>query len=955
MVVLAVLLVAFMLFTSVWTNLLWYRSVGFSSVYTTELWSKVLLFFGAGALMALLVGANMVIAYRLRPAYRPLSVEQQGLERYRAVVDPRRKWIAGAALGLLGLLTGSSVAGQWPVFLAWLNRTSFGVEDPQFHKDVSFYVFTYPFIRLLLGVLFATVILSILAALMVHYLYGGLRLQGPGDKASPPARAHLSVLVGLFILMKAVAYWFDRYGLVHSERGVATGASYTDINALLPAKTILAVIAVICAALFFSNIVRRGMMLPGVGFTLLVLSAILVGGVYPLLIQQFQVKPDELAKERQFIQRNIEATRAAYGVQNTKVTTEYGARPETDPAKLQAEVERLGGVRLLDPNVVGETFQQLQRIRPFYRFPDILDVDRYQVGGQNVDTIVALRELSGAPAGQRSWIRDRMVYTHGYGFVSAYGDRFAGNVPQFVTKDMPQAPNSQIKVDRPQIYFGERSPSYSVVGGRGQQELDYPDNSQTGQKNTTYDGDGGVPIDSFFNRLLFATKFQDRNLLLSGAINEGAKILYDRQPRERVQRAAPWLTLDGDPYPAVVNGRILWILDGYTTSNAYPYSERTSLGDATRDTITDTRSAVARQTNDRINYIRNSVKATVDAYTGAVRLYQWDENDPVAKTWMKVFKGTVQPRSSIPPELEKHFRYPQDLFKVQRQILTRYHVTDAAAFYNGEGFWEVPEDPGAKGRRQPPYYQSVQMPGSTTKDFSLTTVYNPRGNPNLAAFMAIGSTPGRNYGQIQILQLPRNSTAQGPGQVQNSFQTDPKVKEELNRLRLGETRTVAGNMLTIPFGGSVLYVEPMYAMAAAGAEQQPYPVLGKVLVRFGDRIASGDNLDQAMASLLGQTSSTPPQNTQPPPQQGQQGQQAQGGAQLSGQAQQAIDELEAAIAAYEKAQKELNYAEMGKAWDRIKKARDALAAAQRAASAPTASPSPRPSGSASPTPSSSPD
>ncbi|WP_352231282.1 UPF0182 family protein [Actinomadura sp. NBRC 104412] len=952
MVVLAVLLVAFMLFTSVWTNLLWYRSVGFSSVYTTELWSKVLLFFGAGALMALLVGANMVIAYRLRPAYRPLSVEQQGLERYRAVVDPRRKWIAGAALGLLGLLTGSSVAGQWPVFLAWLNRTSFGVEDPQFHKDVSFYVFTYPFIRLLLGVLFATVILSILAALMVHYLYGGLRLQGPGDKASPPARAHLSVLVGLFILMKAVAYWFDRYGLVHSERGVATGASYTDINALLPAKTILAVIAVICAALFFGNIVRRGMMLPGVGFTLLVLSAILVGGVYPLLIQQFQVKPDELAKERQFIQRNIDATRAAYGVQNTKVTAEYGARPETDPAKLQAEVDRLGGVRLLDPNVVGETFQQLQRIRPFYRFPDILDVDRYRVGDQNVDTIVALRELSGAPAGQRSWIRDRMVYTHGYGFVSAYGDRFAGNVPQFVTKDMPQAPNSQIKVDRPQIYFGERSPSYSVVGGRGQQELDYPDNSQTGQKNTTYDGDGGVPIDSFFNRLLFATKFQDRNLLLSGAINEGAKILYDRQPRERVQRAAPWLTLDGDPYPAVVNGRILWILDGYTTSNAYPYSERTSLGDATRDTITDTRSAVARQTNDRINYIRNSVKATVDAYTGAVRLYQWDENDPVAKTWMKVFKGTVQPRSSIPPELEQHFRYPQDLFKVQRQILTRYHVTDAAAFYNGEGFWEVPEDPGAKGRRQPPYYQSIQMPGSTTKDFSLTTVYNPRGNPNLAAFMAIGSTPGRNYGQIQILQLPRNSTAQGPGQVQNSFQTDPKVKEELNRLRLGETRTVAGNMLTIPFGGSVLYVEPMYAMAAAGAEQQPYPVLGKVLVRFGDRIASGDNLDQAMAALLGQTSSTPPQNNQPPPQQGQQGQ---GGAQLSGQAQQAIDELEAAIAAYEKAQKELNYAEMGKAWDRIKKARDALAAAQRAASAPTASPSPRPSGSPSPTPSSSPD
>ncbi|XVQ12855.1 UPF0182 family protein [Spirillospora sp. CA-255316] len=952
LVVLAVLLVAFLLFTSIWTNLLWYRSVGFSSVYTTELWAKVLLFFGSGALMALLVGANMVIAYRLRPAYRPLSVEQQGLERYRAVVDPRRKLIAGGLLGLLGLLTGSSVAGQWPVFLAFLNRTPFNVKDPQFHKDVSFYVFTYPFIRLVLGVLFATVILSILAALMVHYLYGGLRLQGPGDKASPPARAHLSVLVGLFVLMKAVAYWYDRYGLVHSERGATTGASYTDINALLPAKTILAVIAVICAAMFFSNIVRRGMMLPGVGFTLLVLSAVLVGGVYPLAIQQFQVRPDELAKERQYIQRNIEFTRKAYGVENAKVTTEYGARPEADPKKLQAEAEQLGGVRLLDPNVVGETFQQLQRIRPFYRFPDTLDVDRYKVGDRNVDAIVALRELSGAPAGQRSWVKDRMVYTHGYGFVSAYGDRFGnGGVPEFLTKDMPQAPNSQVKVDRPQIYFGERSPAYSVVGGAGQQELDYPDNSSAGQKNTTYQGRGGVPIDSFFNKLLFATKFQEKNLLLSGAINDKAKILYNRHPREMVQRAAPWLTLDGDPYPAVVNGRILWILDGYTTSSAYPYAEQTSLGDATRDTITDTRSAVARQANDRINYMRNSVKATVDAYDGSVHLYQWDENDPVAKTWMKVFKGTVQPRSTIPPELESHFRYPLDLFKVQRQILTKYHVTDAAAFYNGEGFWEVPEDPGAKGRRQPPYYQSLRMPGTDGPDFSLTTVFNPRENPNLAAFMSIGSTPGRNYGQIEVLQLPRNSPAQGPGQVQNSFETDPKVKNELFALRQGGTRTVPGNMLTIPFGNGVLYVEPMYAMAAGTAEQQPYPLLGKVLVRFGDKIASGNDMSEAMEQLLGGIAAAPPPSgTQP-------GQNQQGGApQLTQQAQQAIDELEAAVADYEKAQKELNYPEMGKAWERIKKARDALAAAQQSAGRPAtgASPSPSPSPSGSPSPSPSP-
>lgn len=490
--VLAVLLIAFMVFTALWTDLLWYRSVHFSSVFTTMLWARVVLFVGAGLFMALVVGANVMIAHRLRPAYRPLSVEQQGLERYRTVIDPRRKLITAGLLGLLAVLTGSSVSGQWPVWLAFLHRTSFGQVDPQFHKDISFYVFTYPFLRLVLGVVFATVILSILAAVMVHYLYGGLRLQGPGDKASPPARAHLSVLVGVFILLKAFAYWFDRYGLVHSERGVTTGASYTDVNALLPAKTILAIIALICAALFFSNLMRRGMMLPGVGFTLLVLSAILVGGLYPLLIQQFQVKPDELAKERQFIQRNIEFTRKAYGVGDVRPAA-YGAQPETDTGRLQDEAGKLDGVRLLDPTVVGETFQQLQRVRPFYRFPDTLDVDRYKVtdGGRQktVDTIVALRELSGAPAGQKSWVKDRMVYTHGYGFVSAYGDRFTGGgEPEFLTKDMPSAANAQIKVDQPQIYYGEHSPSYSVVGGAGQNELDYPDNSSAGQENTTYKG-----------------------------------------------------------------------------------------------------------------------------------------------------------------------------------------------------------------------------------------------------------------------------------------------------------------------------------------------------------------------------------------------------------------------------------------------------------------------------------
>ncbi|MFC9972475.1 UPF0182 family protein [Spirillospora sp. NPDC127200] len=952
LVTLAVLLIAFMVFTAVWTNLLWYRSVGFSSVYTTELWAKVVLFVGAGALMALVVGANMVIAYKLRPAYRPLSIEQQGLERYRTLIDPRRKLIMFGSLGLLALLTGSSVAGRWPVWLAFLNRTSFGVKDPQFGKDVSFYVFTYPFLRLVLGVVFATVILSILAAVMVHYVYGGLRVQGPGDKASPPARAHLSVLVGLFVLLKAFAYWFDRYGLAHSERGVVTGASYTDVNALLPAKTILAVIALICAAMFFGNIVRRGMMLPGVGFTLLVLSAILVGGVYPMLIQQFQVKPDELAKEREFISRNIQFTRKAYGIEGVKAEP-YGTKPEGDNAKLRDEVGKLSGVRLLDPNVVGPAFQQLQQIRQFYKFPDALDVDRYQIDGRTEDSVVAVRELSGAPAGQSGWVKDRLIYTHGYGLVRAAGDRVEGNgTPAFVQKDMPATGKPELT--RPEIYFGERSSSYSIVGGKGQQELNYPDpTAPGGQRNSTYTGSGGVRVDSFFNKLLFAAKFQDKNILLSGAIKEQAKVLYNRTPREMVKRAAPWLTLDGNPYPTIVNGRVLWVVDGYTTSNGYPYAQQTSLGSATRDTITETRSAVARQADDHVNYMRNSVKATVDAYDGSVNLYLWDEQDPVAKTWSKVFKGTVKPKAEIPPQLAEHLRYPEDLFKVQRMILAKYHVTEAAPFYSAEGFWEVAPDPTNKGKTQPPYYLSLQMPGESTPKFSLTSVFTPKDRPNLAAFLAVDSTAGPGYGRLRLLEMPTKDQPnlqqpRGPAQVQQDFESNDAIKQQLFSLRNTGTETRLGNLLTLPFGGGLLYVEPVYAQSSE-ANQAPYPILRYVLVKYGDKVTYGRNLQEALTQLF---QGTPATST--PPDRG--GKPVEGGA-LTPEIQRAINDLQTAMDEFKAAQSKNDYTAMGAAWKKLEQAREALSAARDAAAKQAATPAPQPSGappaSPSPTPSTS--
>ncbi len=862
-VILVILVAVFLAFTAVWTDMLWYRSVGFSSVYTKQLTTRIILFFSAGLIMIALLGVNIVTAYRLRPAYRPTSVEQQSLERYRAVIDPHRRLIVIGLLTLVGLLTASAASAQWKIWLAFLNRQPFGIKDPQFHKDISFFVFTYPLLRLVLGFLFTTVILSFIAALAVHYLYGGIRVQGVGEKVSPASRAHLSVVFGVFVLLKAVAYWFDRWGLAHSERGVVTGPSYTDVNAVLPAKTILAVIALICALMFFAALLRRGAMLPGMAFGLLVLSAILIGGVYPLLIQTFQVKPNEVDKEAKFIGRNITATRQAYDVGGTKIT-DYVPNTKLSPEQAKQETSTLPNVRLLDPAVVSPTYQQLQQIKGYYKFPNPLDIDRYpDPTSDNAlkDTVVAVREIDGAPAGQGNWINSHLVFTHGYGFVAAPGNQVdAQGAPAFTEKNIP--PTGALGVKEPRVYFGERASSYSIVGGARDRELDYPDDkSPTGQHNNSYAGSGGVPVGSLFNRTLYALRFKEKNLLLSGAISSKSRILYDRTPRERVQKAAPWLKVDGNPYPAVVDGRIQWIVDGYTTANEYPYSERTSLADATKDTNTESRVSVAAQTGDRINYIRNSVKATVDAYDGTVRLYAWDPADPVLKTWMKAFPGTVKPRSEVPPSLLAHLRYPEDLFKIQRRMLANYHVQDPRAFYSGQDFWQIPNDPTSEGTVEPPYYLSVKMPDQTAPGFSLTSTFVPKGKvTNLTAFMAVDSVPtSPTYGQIRILQVPRSQVTPGPEQVQNTFENNPTVSQQLTLLRGPGSRTVSGNLLTLPFGGGFLYVEPVYLQANAG--NGAYPLLKRVLVSYGNDIGFGATLDDALNQVLKGGGITTPSGT----------------------------------------------------------------------------------------------
>ena len=693
-IVLAVIVLGFVIFTGFYTDWLWFDSVGKTEVFTVTLITRLALFASFGLTMAVVLAGTLWIAYRFRPSAPPMTQEQAGLERYRMALDPFRVIITIGIAAVVGLLAGISASAEWGTFLRWRYATDFGVTDPQFGLDVGFYTFTYPFLRFVLGFAFSVVILSIGLALAAHYLFGGLRLQPQGDRVSAAAQVHLSGLIALLLLLKAVAYWLDRYGLmVKSEALVQgfTGLKYTDANAVLPALQILTFVALITAVLFIVNMVVRNWVIPLIGLGLLILTSILVGGVYPAVVQQFQVRPSELVREQPYIERNITATRSAYDIADAQVQ-EY---PGTVESVIQANLGTLDNIRLLDPALASPTYNQLQQIRAYYSFNDSLDVDRYALEGGQRGAIVAAREinLAGIPDNQRNWANDHAVYTHGYGFVAAYDNTAeSSGQPDFFESDIP--PEGLLGIDEPRIYFGELSPTFSIVGapeGTPPVELDYPDDaSPTGQVNNTYSGEGGVAVGGLFHRLLFATKFQDSNILLTDLINEESRILWDRDPLTRVEKIAPWLTLDQDPYPAVVNGRIVWLVDGYTTSNDYPYSSRVSLGEVTSDSITVRTGSTAIAPSDQLNYARNSVKAVVDAYEGTVTLYAWDEADPILQTWMKAFPGVVQERSSMPTEIEAHVRYPQDLFKVQRVVMSRYHVTDPATFYNGTDFWIVP-------------------------------------------------------------------------------------------------------------------------------------------------------------------------------------------------------------------------------------------------------------------------
>lgn len=854
---------------------LWFGELGYRSVFTTVLVTRALVFLVASLLMGLIVFAGLILAYRSRPVFVPATGPNDPVARYRTVVLSKLKLVCIGIPVAVGLLAGLVAQSYWVRVQMFLNGGEFGVTDPQFGLDLGFYAFDLPFFRLVLNYVMIALFLAFIANMVGHYIFGGIRLTGRAGVLSKPARIQLVALLGVLVLLKAFAYWLDRYELLSNTRGGKpfTGAGYTDINAVLPAKLILLAIALICAAAVFSALVLKDLRIPAIGLVLLLLSSVIIGAGWPLVVEQISVKPNAAQKESEYISRSITATRDAYGLTDQTVTyRDYSGNENATAQQVAADRATTSNIRLLDPTIVSPAFTQFQQGKNFYGFPEHLAMDRY-VGedGELRDYVVAARELNPERLidNQRDWINRHTVYTHGNGFIASPANTVRGiandpnqngGYPEFLASVV--GGNGSVispgpaPLDQPRIYYGPVIASapadYAIVGSDGGAPREYDYETNTDTRNYTYQGSGGVPIGNYFTRSLFAAKFAERNFLFSSVINENSKILFNRDPAERVEAVAPWLTTDTSVYPAIVDKRMVWIVDGYTTLDNYPYSELTSLSSATADS---NEVAANRLLPDRqVSYIRNSVKATVDAYDGTVTLYAQDEADPVLQAWMKVFPDTVQPRSDMSADLADHLRYPEDLFKVQRALLAKYHVDDPITFFSTSDFWDVPLDPNPTASSfQPPYYivaKDIASEDDSAASFQLTSAMNRFRRDFLAAYISASSDPA-TYGQLTVLTIP--GQVNGPKLAFNAISTDTAVSQDLGVIgRDGQNRIRWGNLLTLPVGqGGLLYVAPIYASPGNTDAASTYPRLIRVAMMYNDKVGYGPTVRDALDEIFG--------------------------------------------------------------------------------------------------------
>jgi uncharacterized membrane protein (UPF0182 family) len=854
-----------------WLDLLWFREVGKTQVFWGVLGVELGLGLLTGLGTALIVGGNLWVAQRIAVPSRPLVVEESGAEQLRRALLPYLRAFRIAVVAVLGLLVGLHGASQWRTYMLWRNQVPFGDRDAQFGRDIGFYVFSLPLQRAVFGWLLFTLLATALVVVAEHWLLGGIQPAARGNRVAPHVHAHLAILLGCIVLLKAWSYRLDQLSLVFSPRGVVTGASYTDVHAQLPALRLLMLVAPVCAVLFFLNLRSRDFTLPVAGTLLLVLSSVLVGGVVPAFVQRFQVTPQELQREEPYIQRNIDATRKAFALEWVQ-TNDFPAAENLTPAAVRANAATVDNIRLWEADVLKTAIQNLQAIGQYYEFSDV-DVDRYRISGTARQVMISAREVDprNLDASAQTWVNLHLAYTHGYGVVAAQVNQAeTSGRPDFIVSGFNQQA-AAIPVRQPRIYFGEPppdTPAYVVVGSR-QPEVDSPSVSGQSQVLVRYDGRGGVQLSNPLRRLAAALRFTDLNLLISSNLNSRSRILFNRDIRDRMEKAAPFLQWDADPYVAVVDGRIVYIRDGYTTTDNYPYSQRIPLDVAARRTDPNDRGV-----GGEANYIRNSVKAVVDAYDGTTTLYAFDETDPLLRAWRRAFPSLFAPRSAMSADLQAHLRYPEDLFSIQTDRYASYHIGAARDFYSKQDFWALPEDrsgqltrgegslvvAGNKPRMRP-YYLLTKLPGEQDEQFVLVMPFTPNNKQNMVAYMAARSDPA-SYGRITLFSLPRARTVFGPTQVHAQILADPDVAKELTLFNQQGSTVILGNLLTVPIKDALLYVQPIFVQASQGA----IPELRRVPVFFNNQLGYTADLADSIDQVLSQTTKTPPASgPQPPP------------------------------------------------------------------------------------------
>jgi uncharacterized protein len=869
---LAVLLLAFLVLAAVgsisrfYTDLLWFREIDKTGLFWGMLRSKVFVGLLAGLGTALIVGVNLWMVERLAPRYGLTVVARPQVERARAILSPYLRPLRLGIAAFLGLVVGLQASGLWQGFLLWRNRVQFGDRDALFNRDVSFYVFELPFLRSVFGWLFTTLVLTTLLVAAGHYVLGGIRPQAETNRIAAQAQSHLSVLLGLIVGLKAWGYWLDKYQLVFSSRGVVAGASYTDVKAQLPALEVLFWVALICALLFFWGARRGGLAVPLFSIVLLAGVSLIIGGIIPAVFQRFRVEPQELLRERPYIQRNIDATRKAFNLVGVS-TQPFEARGDLTGKDIQDNQATVENIRLWDPEVLRPAVRNLQAIAQYYNFNDV-DVDRYQVDGKQRQVMISVREVdpNGLAESARTWQNLHLAYTHGYGMVAVQVNTAStGGQPNFIVSQF-DLKNAKIRVDQPRVYFGEPSPTAPefVVVNSAQGEYDAPSLSGQDTSLFSYDGPGGVQLSDIGRRLAFAVRFRDINLLISGNIKGDSRLLFNRDIRDRVEKAAPFLQWDGDPYAVVVDNKIKFVRDGYTTTSNYPYSQRIDLADAARRNELGSRGVQGVG-----NYLRNSVKAVVDAYTGEVTLYAFDESDPILKAWRKAFPDLFAAKGDIAPSLASHLRYPEDLFSIQTWIYASYHIGNPDDFYSKEDFWALPDDRSGEIRRQDdtgslaavasakarPYYLLTRLPGRTDLEFVLVMPFTPNGKENMVSYLAADSDP-EGYGKLTLYSLNRTRTILGPTQVNARILATPAISSELTLLNQQGSRVILSNLLVVPVKQSLLYVQPIFVQGSAA---NSIPLLQKVAVFYNDDVGYATTLQDAVNDLIqGQPTPTPP-------------------------------------------------------------------------------------------------